>query len=95
MNVTIAKFKYDKGAGSVPTKNRKLLVLSKPNDSYFGIEFDDTAEISNYLNYMLEREALDAYLKHKYSLDAENYKRFKVSKIVCLTEEKLTLGNVV
>jgi hypothetical protein len=91
MNITIAKFKYDKGTGSTPTKNRKLLVLSKPNDSYFGIEFDNTVEIQNYLNYMAERETLDAYLKHKFNLSEENYKRFKVSKIICLTEEKISL----
>ena len=44
MKVSIAKFKYDKGVGT-PTKNRKLLVLSKPSDSYFGIEFDDESEV--------------------------------------------------
>jgi hypothetical protein len=91
MNVTIAKFKYDKGTGSTPTKNRKLLVLSKPSDSYFGIEFDDNVELQNYVNYMVEKEALEAYLKHKFNLAEENYKRFKVSKIICLTEEKITL----
>ena len=92
MNINIAKFKYDKGTGSTPTKNRKLLVISKPSDSYFGIEFDDATEIQNYLNYIAEREVLDAYLKHKFNLSEENYKRFKVDKIVCLTEEKISLG---
>jgi hypothetical protein len=90
MKVSIAKFKYDKGVGT-PTKNRKLLVLSKPTDSYFGIEFDDETEVENFVEYMKEKEILEAYLKHKFNLSEENYKRFKVSKIVCLTEEIVTV----
>lgn len=89
MKVSIAKFKYDKGTGTTPTKNRKLLVLSKPSDSYFGIEFDDESEVENYVEYMKERDILEDYLKHKYNLSEENYKRFKVNKIICLSEEKL------
>lgn len=91
MKVTIAKFKYDKGDGSIPTKQRKVLVLSKPTDSYFGIEFDDESEVENFVEYMKEKEILEAYLKHKFNLSEENYKRFKVSKIVCLTEEIVTV----
>lgn len=90
MKVSIAKFKYDKGVGA-PTKNRKLLVLSKPSDSYFGIEFDDESEVENFIEYMKEKEMLEAYLKHKYTLGESKYKRFKVSKIVCLTEESVTV----
>lgn len=89
MNITIAKFKYDKGDGSIPTKNRKLLVLSKPSDTMFGIEFEQMSEIQNVLDYMAEREAVEAYLKHKYGLSDANYKRFKEGKIRMLTEEKV------
>lgn len=89
MKVTIAKFKYDKGDGSIPTKQRKLLVLSKPSDTMFGIEFDDQSEIQNVLAYMAEKEQLEAYLKHKYNLSEANYKRFKENKIRTLTEEVL------
>lgn len=88
MNVTIAKFKYDKGDGSVP-KPRKLLVLSKPTDTLFGIEFEDLSEVKPVLDYLAEKEQLEAYLKHKYGLDGAKYKRFKEPKIRALTEEKL------
>lgn len=91
MKVSIAKFKYDKGGVSTPTKNRKLLVLSKPSDSYFGIEFDDETEVENFVEYLKEKEVLEAYLKHKYALAESNYKRFKVNKIICLTEESVVV----
>ena len=91
MKVTIAKFKYDKGDGSVPTKQRKVLVLSKPSDSFFGIEYDDISEVENVLEYLREKEAFEDYLKHKYGLADANYKRFKEAKIRMLTEEKITV----
>lgn len=91
MKVTIAKFKYDKGDGSVPTKQRKVLVLSKPSDSYFGIEYEDISEVQNVLAYLREKEAFEDYLKHKYGLADANYKRFKEEKIRMLTEEKITV----
>lgn len=90
MKVSIAQFKYDKGVGT-PTKQRKLLVLSKPSDSYFGIEFEDDTEVENFVEYLKEKEILEAYLKHKFNLAEENYKRFKVNKIVCLTEGYVTV----
>ena len=89
MKVTIAKFKYDKGDGSVPTKQRKVLVLSKPSDSYFGIEYEDISEVQNVLAYLREKEAFEDYLKHKHGLAEANYKRFKEEKIRMLTESKL------
>lgn len=91
MKVTIVKFKYDKGDGSVPTKQRKVLVLSKPSDSFFGVEYDDISEVDNVLAYLHEKEAFEDYLKHKYGLDGANYKRFKEAKIRMLTEEKITV----
>lgn len=91
MNIAIAKFKYDKGDGSTPKKQRKLLVLSRPQDSYFGIEFNEYSEIQNYFNYLSEKECFEAYLKQKYNLSEANYKRFKVDKILALTEDKIVL----
>jgi hypothetical protein len=90
MKHTIANFKYDKQDGS-PVTNRKLLVMSKPSDTWFGVEFEDEAEIKNVLAYMQEREMFDEYLKHKYNLTTANYKRFKEEKIKSLTEELITV----
>jgi len=88
MKVTIAKFKYDKGQGT-PTKQRNVLVLSKPSDTLFGVEYENISEVKNVLDYLAERETVEAYLKHKHGLTDANYKRFKEAKIVALTESKV------
>jgi hypothetical protein len=86
MEVTIAKFSYDKLDGT-PPKDRKVLVLKKPNDSILGVEFDDIKEVQNVIEYLDEKKILEDYLKHKHNLSTANYKRFKAAKIHALTEE--------
>lgn len=90
MKATVAKFKYDKRDGTIP-KQRKLLVLSKPSDTFFGVEYDDDIEIAGLLDYLVEKEKMEEYLKHKYGLETLKYKRFKEEKVFALTEEKITL----
>jgi len=84
MKVSIAKFDYN-------SMKRKLLVLSRPSDSYFGIEFETEDELENYLVYLEEKASYDEYLKMKYGTNGENYKRFKVGKMTRLTEGKKDL----
>lgn len=90
MDITIAKFTYDKADGSTP-KDRKVLVLKQPNDSILGIEFDDIKEVQNVIDYLEEKQILQDYLKHKYNLASSNYKRFKSAKMSALTEEVVKL----
>lgn len=90
MKVTVAKFSYDKGNGEAP-KDRQLLVLSKPTDSYFGVEFDDIKEVQPYIKYLEEKQVLELYLQAKYGLVDANYKRFKQAKIAKLTESAVSV----
>ena len=91
MKMTVAEFTYDKQDRTRPT-DRKILVLSKPSDSYLGIEFDNLEDIANVLDYLAEKETMDQYLKAKYEVGPDtNYKRFKEAKMTCLTEEKITI----
>lgn len=89
MKLTLATFNYLKDGKLTP---RKLLVLSKPSDSYFGVEYSDEAELANVYDYLAEKEQLDGYLKHKYGIGEDtNYKRFKVDKVQQLTEDKIEI----
>lgn len=92
MKLTLATFNYLKDGKSTP---RKLLVLSKPSDSYFGVEFKDESELDNFYEYLVEKEQIETYLKHKYlgsgDCDVTNYKRFKVDKIRQLNESKVEI----
>lgn len=88
MKLNVATFKYVKEGKLTP---RKLLVLSKPTDTFFGIEYEDEGEIINYVDYLKEKETFESYLKEKYNLSGANYKRFKVDKIKQLTEEKVEI----
>ncbi len=80
MKATIAKFNYSQ-------KARKVLVLSKPSDTYFGVEFKDESELANFVDYLVEKEQMEAYLKAKYALVDVNYKRFKEDSMSRLTEQ--------
>ena len=85
---TVATFKYDKKDGSSP-KSRKVLVISKPSNLLFGVEFDDVTEIDNYLKYLEERANFDAYLRHKYELSGSKFKKFKADRMIGLIESKI------
>jgi hypothetical protein len=87
MKLTLMNFNYLKEGKPTP---RKLLVLSKPSDSYFGVEYDDELELNNIYDYLAAKEELDIALKLKYGIgEGTNYKRFKIAKIENLTEEKI------
>jgi hypothetical protein len=90
MELKIVDFRYTKEDGQ--KSDRKLLVLSSPSDSYFGIEVDyDLTPVKPYLQYMEELRDLEQNLKAKYGIQGLNlpYKRFKEDKISRLLEEKI------
>ena len=94
MEATIAKFLYVKPDGT--SKRRKLIVISKPTDSYFGVEIDDSNDltaVAGLLDYLVEREEMDKALRLKYGLTDQTvkYRRFKEANITQLTEEKITI----
>ena len=92
LNIKIADFNYTKVNGD--TTDRKLLVLSAPSDSYFGIEVDDDLTgVKPFLSYLAELEDLKENLKAKYGLDSLKlpYKRFKEDGISFLNETKLNI----
>lgn len=92
MEVTVAKFEYTKDSGE--TSDRKILVLSKPSDSFLGIEFEDDLEIAAYLDFMVEREHMEGLLKLKYGIANSDlkFRRFKDEKITStIVEEKLEI----
>lgn len=93
MEATIANFTYTKDDGE--RSDRKIVVLSKPNDSYFGVEVEngDLSSVAGVLDYLAEKEVLEQYLKAKYNLTDDNvrYRRFKANKITRLTEDKITI----
>lgn len=91
MKLSVATFVYMKEGKPTP---RKVLVLSKPSDSYLGVQFDGDmeGELHDFLCYLEEKEKMDNYLKDKYNInDTVNYRRFKVEKIRQLTEEKIEI----
>lgn len=90
MKLSVANFVYLKEGKPTP---RKVLILSKPSDSYLGVQFNnDVHEIQDFLSYLEEKEKMDQYLKAKYGIDdSVQYRRFKVDKIRQLTEEKLEI----
>lgn len=97
LEVKIVNFDYTKADGT--TKERNLLVLSEPSDSYFGIELDDPndlTEVAHYLEYLAERRKQDKALREQYGIEGDDtiqYKRFKLKGIdkTSLTESVLTI----
>ena len=93
MEATIAKFTYTKDDGSV--SHRNVLLLSSPNDTYFGLEIEggDLTSVAGALDYLVEREKMIETLRLKYGMDdkALRYRRFKQAKVTNLTEEKITI----
>jgi hypothetical protein len=90
MKLPVLTFDYTKADGS--SKQRKLLSLSHPSDLYFGVEFDNPTEISNVLEYLTEKKAVEDYLKAKYKIDQVKFKSFKSTRISNLSEDQLTVG---
>ena len=90
MKLDIVDFRYTKEDGT--KSDRKVLVLSKPSDSYFGIEVTyDLTPVKPYLAYLEELRDLEEHLKAKHGISELKlpFKRFKVEKITRLLEEKL------
>lgn len=87
MKLTTIRFDYlNEGI----TSERQVLLLSKPDDTYFGIEYKDDADLENYLDYLDEKEKMDAYLKAKYDINGDTikYRRFKEEKMDNIIEFK-------
>lgn len=93
VQLTIANFSYEKTPGDVT--DRKILVISKPDDSLFGLEISDNdlTTIQPMIDYLVERTEMDAKLQEKYGIKGGSlpYKRFKQEKIVKLIESNITV----
>jgi len=93
VQLTIANFSYEKNPGEI--SDRKLLVLSKPDDSLFGLEIkdNDLTSIKPMIDYLVERTEMDAKLQEKYGIKKSvlPYKRFKQEKIGNLIESNITV----
>ena len=90
VEATIAEFEYTKDNGEVSA--RKILVLSRPSETYLGIEFEDEVELAGYFEFMVEREEMEKALKEKYGIGKEEYRRFRADNITSqITEEKIPL----
>ena len=90
MELKIASFHYTKDDGQ--QSDRKLLVLSSPSNSYFGIEVDhDLTSIKQYIAYLEELQDLENNLKAKHGLADMKlpYKRFIDAKMSNVLIEKL------
>ena len=88
MEHKIVDFRYIKDDGS--KSDRKVLVLSQPSDSYFGVEVQyDLTPVKPYLQYLEELRACEEELKAKYGIRDLKipFKRFKADKISRLLEE--------
>jgi len=88
MKITIADFDYTKSDGD--TTHRRILVLGRPSDSYFGVEVDSEKDIDRYAAYLLEKEEMDEKLKKKHKINdaTVRYRRFKEDGITVLAEDK-------
>ena len=93
VTLTIANFTYEKSPGDV--SDRKLLVISKPDDAFFGIEIQDNdlTPIQPMIDYLVERTVMDEQLREKYGIKDRDfrYRRFKEGKIGNLIESAITV----
>ena len=81
----VARFKYDKNDGTVPTKQRQMVVLEESQAHLFGLEYETGDGFAKIKAYLLEKQAIENYLKHKYGFGESGdpkFRRFKQSGIV-------------
>jgi hypothetical protein len=86
MKITLAQFEYVKDSGE--ESDRRVIIVSKPSDSYLGVEVDDLQDpnAQTYICYLKEKEQLEKELKAKYNLKDLPFKRFKSNGISSLQE---------
>jgi hypothetical protein len=87
MKLHLADFTYTKGR--YDKSDRRIIVVSKPSDSYLGVEVSDLndPDAHAYVCYLAEKQAMDAELKAKYNIQNLTWKRFTDSKISSLEEK--------